>query len=131
MAEGCTREEYDRLMDIKVVGRRRDIAWLQDGEEMQLVRDGNGWYGTHIQHDEDREYGVTEDIDREMVNWYVDEATARKSFADGLDTEQACDDCGRYADPSQLMDYMHVDSTLIERQFVKLCDECAPEEVAP
>lgn len=95
MAEGQTREEYERDEDIAIKARRLD-RHPEGNETHVLVRDGNGQWGTGILFDGDIMDDGDEEIDREDVIWFVDEATARRDFSmDPTLITEGCDGCGR------------------------------------
>jgi hypothetical protein len=96
VAEGCTSDEYERLMTITVIERRRNPFNETDGDgtEAMLVRDGNGLWGWTSECDEERADEDYDGIDRVMVDWCINEATARRAYLGQIPSEQNCDACG-------------------------------------
>lgn len=86
MAEGLTREEYDSHHEITVEKSKRLPADDGEHDTLVLVRNDLGWWGTAIHC-----YGEEGPVEYDDVTWFIDEATAKRDFAQ--DETLECADC--------------------------------------
>lgn len=103
MAEGCTSTEYERMHTIEVI-EQRPAFWAAESiddakhDREMLVRDGNGTWGLaawiYAEAMERREIGQSDEVERDSVDWFCDEANARRAFTDQDAMTGECDACG-------------------------------------
>lgn len=99
MAEGITRQGYESAHDITIEAAKRLPADDGEFDELVLVRNDFGWWGTAIHC-----YGEECPVEYEDVEWFIDEATARRDFAQEPSLSLInCDACDRSMDAEAAM----------------------------